>query len=612
MKKFGGKIYIAAFAVVIISVFLSGCSSEFEREETNNLLSAEWQKADMRSYGVYFEIPEGYSNRGDSGFYSIQKEGRVLFTFDLIDSYLLVKEPTDPVVDWEYFLSNYPPETLQMDDIYINWNEYHHIKDTFENNTMINGIPFFLETNYGKVYLEHGSDGEFRYYFRAHAFIQNGLNYIAITFPIDIAGTELENLSSDEALDILRSDQLPVAINDQKKLYTEILNRIIIDDKFAELSGVALKKGIIYNSQLEQHEFVNDDFEIIYQSKDDVEKLDGIWIYNNTTKSHTQLISIDSQQDITASVAPNGLMILYSKIENLNSKVSSESSIYLYNLKTRKSKQLVDLPDNSFLKGVVYWDDPSQKVYYEVSTNIEDLQFSNSATSDFYEYNFTTGNVTKIASTVNFPDSNSNEIKLLGPSLDGIFLYFSQTQEDSRLLAIWKLNRHTLQLENIYNLNDTEFNLPYVLDFETNRDMVMAYGDSEKDGLPYILKLDLLNGSINSYLSTPYKLIHPQGFIQNKNLIFFPGDLYAFNGARSVIVYDLDSMVKRKELSVYKDPTGISYFSEPNKVLLNVSTRFQHTGLSLLNLEDGTTEEVEKVEFKNASFKALYYKNGEQ
>lgn len=190
-----------------------------------------WNQVQIPEYGIHYAIPEGYY-LSTGPLNRVIRNGKTLFTVTVINSYLLGGITEEPLVSWEEFLKKQPPETLLNGDNGLSWDEYHHIKDTFSPNDEVNGISSYQEIGYGKIYLEPG-DGENAYYYRTHLFIQNGLNYVRITFPIDITNSNLQNSSSEEILALLNSKTLPGSIQQQKDIFDVILRRFTVDNKFS-------------------------------------------------------------------------------------------------------------------------------------------------------------------------------------------------------------------------------------------------------------------------------------------------------------------------------------------------------------------------------------------
>jgi hypothetical protein len=231
-----GENYTALLSLMAVSIVLGGCMNQddatVQKDESNAL---DWHTENIPEFGINYPIPpnahvSAYSphlvivDKGIDHLYSVA-------TLNAGEIRSSVSYAADPI-DWNYFLSHQPLEGVGYNKIGLSWNQYHSIKDTFTPNVVIGDIPMYIEFNYGKLSLSSREPNTEHYYFRAHFFIQNGLNYVRITLPVNVPEDILQNRSKGEVLKLIQYDQSNVVIQEQKDLFNEILQRINIDNKF--------------------------------------------------------------------------------------------------------------------------------------------------------------------------------------------------------------------------------------------------------------------------------------------------------------------------------------------------------------------------------------------
>lgn len=248
--------YFLISAVTTCLLVLVGCTQTTTSigTEDRKINSSDWQNEYIPEFGIQYPIPDGAEVLVQSPHLTIvDKNGEHLYSIATLNSDHTRSNKPYPVdnMDWNFFLEHQPVEGVSYQSINLSWVQYHSIKDTFIPNANIGGIPMYIEANYGKLYFYYKDSGVDYYYYRAHFFIQDGLNYVRITFPIQISeDSELAKLDTDRVLAILNSNDVDQTIEEQKKLFYELLENIEIIDKFANADGKQNASSVISEKKI--------------------------------------------------------------------------------------------------------------------------------------------------------------------------------------------------------------------------------------------------------------------------------------------------------------------------------------------------------------------------
>lgn len=220
----------------IVLLTLVGCNSvKYIQNNTDPYVVSSWREEFEPAFGIKYQRPEDSTIDGNGEVIAIKRNDSYLFSIVTLNSHHTKYSKPYPAekMDWNYFLSLQPDKFEEVNNKEdLSWDQYHSIKDTFTPNKTVNGIPMYIEANYGKLFFYYSDLGKNYFYYRAHFFIQDGLNYIRVTLPINIPGDLLQDNNQEEIIKILNSDILPSQIQKQKELFNDIISRISIQEKF--------------------------------------------------------------------------------------------------------------------------------------------------------------------------------------------------------------------------------------------------------------------------------------------------------------------------------------------------------------------------------------------
>lgn len=239
------KLIVITLGILVLG---GGCNSlnttdtdVISNASETDMKSVSWQKSYIPEFGISYSIPPGAEIvNGSPHLNIVDEDGDHLFSLSTLNSDHTSSIRSYPIdaMNWQYFLSHQPVEGVTYQDVNLSWKQYHAIKDTFTPNENIGGIPMYIETNYGKLHFYYNDLGE-AYYYRAHFFIQDGLNYVRLTFPIKIPeDSKLSKLDTNQVLAALRSDSVDANIKEQKQLFYDVLSKINIVYKFDKKNDI--------------------------------------------------------------------------------------------------------------------------------------------------------------------------------------------------------------------------------------------------------------------------------------------------------------------------------------------------------------------------------------